>query len=450
MNHFLKIEPRILLKLVFLLASVHVFGPGDIAAQQAASGSANLARIEFEGIQRWPRERLLKVSGLEVGQTIDVEALDAAAQRLVDSGLVKKLSYRLHTKANQATVTFQIEEGRGGEHPVIFDNFVWFTDEELANAVRGEVPSFNGTAPDLGNTADAITRALQLLLSQHKISGKIEYMPSGDLSGNISGHVFSVRGVKMPICTLHFPGAQNVDEARLIKSSKDLLGTDYSRTFAGAFAYSNLFPIYRELGQLRATFGKPVTKAETTATCNEGVELTIPVDEGAIYVWEKSEWSGNQVLTPQELDAALSMKSGEVANGFKFDKGIVAVHKAYGRKGYIAVSLRPQPDFDDAARKVTYRLEVKEGPQFHMGNLIIKGFSQSLGNYLRGKWEMKAGEVYDQGYAEDFFKNEFREVMRKVAEERQAQGKPVPRKVSTIATPDKNTLTVDVTFELGD
>ena len=111
-------------------------------------------------------------------------------------------------------------------------------------------------------------------------------------------------------------------------------------------------------------------------------------------------------------------------------------------------SIRPQANFDEAARKVIYRLDVKEGPQYRMGNLIIKGFSDNLGNYLRGKWEMIRNDVYDQGYAEEFFKTELLEIMRKVAEERQSQGRPAPKRINTLARPNRETLTVDITFEL--
>jgi outer membrane protein assembly factor BamA len=253
----------------------------------------------------------------------------------------------------------------------------------------------------------------------------------------------------LPICSLHFPGAHNIEEDRLVNGSKALLGTEYSRRIVAAFSVSSLFPFYRELGQLRATFAQPLAKAETTATCKDGVELTIGVDEGAIYSWDKPDWAGNQVLTSQELEATLGMKSGEVANGLKFDKGIASVRSAYARKGYIVASVRPQADYDDNARKVSYRLEVKEGPQYHMGTLTIRGFSDNLGNYLRGKWEMKAGDVYDQGYALEFFKTTFRDILRKVAEERQEQKQAPPKKFNTDERPNRSTLTVDVTFELS-
>jgi outer membrane protein assembly factor BamA len=420
---------------------------GSIAPGQQRA--MKLAKIEIEGLQRLSSEQVIAVSELEIGQTVDVAAIDAASQRLMDSGLIKKLSYKLHPNGNQTTVTFRIEEARGGESLVIFDNFVWFTDEELAAAVRREVPFFNGTtAPDVGNITESIARALQLFLSEHKIGGKVEYMPASDNAGK-QEHIFAVHGASLPICALHFPGAKNVDENHLIKSSEKLMGIDYSRRFAGLFAANNLYPIYREVGQLRAMFGPPTASLGKEATCKDQVEVTIPVDEGAIYSWEKAEWSGNQALVNQELDTLLGMKPGEVANGLKFDEGMIAVRKGYGRKGFITAGLRSSPEFDDAARKVGYRIAIKEGPQYHMGNLIIKGFPDSAARQLRETWALKAGEVYDQGYPKEFFDKSFGEVMKKVIEESRAQGKKGVPKVQSREQANRDTLTVDVTIELS-
>ena len=409
-------------------------------------GGLKLTKVEFEGTKRLSRDQLLNSSGLEIGQRIDVGALDAASQRLMDSGLLRKLSYRLRTVSNEATVIFRIEEAIGLRHPAIFDNFIWFTDDELATSVRRELPIFDGTALDSGNMTDGIAHALQLLLDEHKIAGKIEYMASADKGGNLAAHVFTVRGIKMPICTLHFTGAQNISEERLIKSSTALMPEPYTRTFATEFAYHNLYPLYREAGQLQAKFGQPDAKPQTTENCKEGVEVTIPVDEGLIYSWESAEWSGNHIFAAEELDKALKMKPGEVANGLKIDKGLEAARKLYGRKGYLQLGLKPTAVFDDPARKVAFRIEVKEGPQYRMGNLIVKGLPDNQTNFLRGKWEMLKGDVYDAGYAEEFFKNAFRDVYRKIVEERQTQRKPKPE-VNISERPNRSELTVDVTFE---
>lgn len=428
---------------VLVLCTLIKGAPSGLAQQP---GGPKLAKVEFEGIKHLSQDQLLTTSGLEIGQPVNVAALDAAGQRLMDSGLLKKLSYRLHTVNNEATVTFQIEESVGLRHPAIFDNFIWFTDDELANAVRHDVPLFDGTALDSGSMTDEIAHALQLLLDGHKIAGKIEYLAAAGPGGNLAAHVFTVHGIKMPVCSLHFPGTQNISEARLIKVSKDLLPEPYSRTFDSAFAYNNLFPIYREVGQLRATFAQPIGKLQTTESCKDGVEVTIPVDEGLIYSWQGADWSGNQIFAAPALDQALAMKPGEIANGLKFDKGLDVVRKLYGRKGYLALSLRPTAVFDDPAHRVEFRIEVKEGPQYRMGNLIVKGLPDNQTNYLRGKWEMLKGDIYDAGYAEDFFKTAFRDIYRKIVEERQTQGKPKPE-VSTSERPNRVDLTVDVTFE---
>ena len=78
------------------------------SATQGQPGNLKLASIEIRGLQRLSREQVITASGLEIGQAVDIPALDAAAQRLMDSGLIKKLSYRLHPNGNQTTVTFQI------------------------------------------------------------------------------------------------------------------------------------------------------------------------------------------------------------------------------------------------------------------------------------------------------------------------------------------------------
>jgi outer membrane protein assembly factor BamA len=123
-----------------------------------------VAKIDIEGLQTLTAETVIATSGLKMGEPFSVDALDAAAQRLVDSGLFKKVGYRTRNAGANVTITFQVEEIKGQSSPVAFDNFIWFSDEELAAAIKREVPSFNGSAPDVGNTNEAIKKALQHLL----------------------------------------------------------------------------------------------------------------------------------------------------------------------------------------------------------------------------------------------------------------------------------------------
>src|SRR5689334_13473656 len=140
-----------------------------------AQDARKIGGIETEGLQSMTTETVIATSGLKIGEAFSVDALDAAAERLVSSGLFKKVAYRTRNVGANVTITFQLEEVKGQSSPVVFDNFIWFTDEELAAAIVREVPSFNGSAPDIGNTNEAIKKALQNLLTEHKLPGQVEY-----------------------------------------------------------------------------------------------------------------------------------------------------------------------------------------------------------------------------------------------------------------------------------
>lgn len=423
--------PRAIILLIALLA---------LASTCTAQQQMRLSKIEVVGLKRIPPDQVITASELKIGQTVNGSVLDAAATKLMQSGLFKKLTYRVRGAAGQATVVFEVEEANRSL-PVVFENFVWFTDDELEAAIRADIPFFNGTAPEAGDTTQKITQALQRLLNEKKIPGRVEFMPYTDLAKGRQEFVYGVTGVKIPICSLSFPGAEAIPEVQLIKASQQLLQSDYSKKDVSGFATHTLFPLYRRLGRLRAQFRTPTAEpTPNLPNCVGGVIVTIPVEEGAVFSWAQAEWSGNQVLPGSELSTALGMKAGEVADGFKIDAGLMEVRKAYARKGYIAVRTRESSEFDESAQKVTYRFAVVEGSQYRMGNVIINGLSPELTQELKQSWTLAPGAVFDESSVDDFRLNALPrfvgiQMQRSLAFRATAQ---------TEIKPDAQKLTVDV------
>jgi outer membrane protein insertion porin family len=398
-----------------------------------------LRRIEFVGLKRLTGQQVIDASGLKVGDSVTREAIDAASEKLMQSGLFRKLGYKIHTANNEVTLIFEVEEA-SRNLPVVFENFVWFSEDEIARAIRQDVPFFDGTAPEAGTTTDKIAAALQRLLSQKRISGRVKHMPY--LAKGRQEILFTVEGVKIPMCSLHFPGATAISEADLIKASQALLKSDYSRKNAGVFADYTLFPLYRHLGHLRAQFQQPTAALEESPSqCAGGVAVTIPVDEGVVYSWAAAEWSGNQALTQEELSAALGMKAGEIADGLKIDKGLKDASKAYGRRGYIAAGIKESVEFDDAARHVSYRIGVTEGPRYFMGKLMITGLSPEDAELLKAKWTLGSNAVFDESYIDNFRQTGLREFMTGL---RQRSPGSSGLKIEIETKPDAKKQTVDV------
>lgn len=437
---------------LLIFAGIAGHMPRALAQQPAATPQMRLVKIEVKGLERLTPEQVVSASGLQTGQAVDAAALDAAAERLLAGGMFRKLSYHLTSTRGEAVVTFDVEEAKVSL-PVVFDNFVWFDDADLVAALRTAIPSFDGTLPDTNGAISTATRALQDLLRRHNLPGRVEYMPSGDLTGTIRQHVFVVKDVKLPICSLRIPGANAILESVLLARARPLIGEDYSREFVTGFAKGTLLPLYRQKGRLRASFRDPIAKiaesgSATEQGCAQGVNVTMPVDEGVAYLWQTARWSGNTALTAAQLDKALGMREGDLADGLKIDKGLSSVIAAYGRKGYITARLRPAPEFDESLRRVSYSVLVTEGPQYLMGTLTIVGLPEPETNRLRAEWKIASREPFDALYAREFGKTIVEFITDQARENPAIKGYINDFDISP--APDPQTLKVDVkiTFKL--
>ena len=89
---------------IFLIALL-IFASSAYGQQPTPAKSFRLSSIEVKGLQRYSKEQAIAASGLQIGQRVDIATLDAAGERLANSGLFTNVSYRLHTDGGEATVT---------------------------------------------------------------------------------------------------------------------------------------------------------------------------------------------------------------------------------------------------------------------------------------------------------------------------------------------------------
>ncbi|HXI23600.1 MAG TPA: hypothetical protein VNG71_06975, partial [Pyrinomonadaceae bacterium] len=240
--------------LALTLVSVSVIG------QQRA----RLQKVEVTGLKRMSADQVITLSGLQIGQAVDGTVLDAAANKMMQSGLFRRLGYRTRNTRDGAIVTFDIVES-AVSLPIVFENFVWFTDDEILTAIRQDVPFFNGTAPATGDTTEKIAAALQRLLAARNINGRVEYLPY--VTKDNQELVFTVKGARIPICSLHFPGASAIPESDLVKASREILNIEYSKKDIATFAPIKLIPLYHHLGYLRTEFQPATVSMENAAAC---------------------------------------------------------------------------------------------------------------------------------------------------------------------------------------
>jgi outer membrane protein assembly factor BamA len=284
----------------------------------------------------------------------------------------------------------------------LFDNFPWFTSEAIGNAIRTQVGLFTGEAPGDGTMIEEIAAVIEGLLASQKIKGEVAHQLLTNPVGDGMVMQFKVEGVPLRVQTVQFADALAANSERLKDRVGDIRGQPYSLFAEEIFENEHIRPLYAAKGFPRAQIGPPQTQLIPDANDPKqtAVALSIPINPGPAYSWKGISWQGNAAVQSSDLDAAVNLKSGEVADGMKIEALWQKIESYYGQHGYLDMKLNAQPQFDDSAHEISYHASISEGPQYRMGDMVITGLSVDAEKRLRQAWQIAPGQVFDDGYYE--------------------------------------------------
>ena len=368
---------------------------------QTPGAALPLGAVTVTGARRYAETDVITLSALKPGQPITPSELDAVVKQLAGTGLFASVKHRHAASGNRLNVVLEIEEA-AWTMPVVLDNFVWMSDQELRAALRQHVPTFDGTLPTNAEVTVYMTGVLQRILDGRGIRGRVEFALHNNLSTGRSQYLFSVTDTGLAVCALRVIGAAAIPEADLVQAAAEVMRRDYSRLYLTELANGTLRTMYRQRGFWRAEFREPLATVGAAPAACEGVSATLHVDEGVAYGWERAEWIGASIMTPKQLDPLLGLKPGEVPDLAKIETGLRRVRGAYRQQGYMQMRSSMVPKPDDATKRLTLAVTIDEGPQFRLGELSFAGMSDTDAEALRKKWRLKAGDVYDEAYAQQF------------------------------------------------
>lgn len=371
-------------------------------AQSPAPATAILHEIRTEGLKTLSDSQILALSQLEKGSQVGKSDLQAAADRLLQTGMFAKVNYSFQTRNEELTLTFQLEEAK--RVPIYYDNIPWFSDGELGDAIRKSVPFFDGTLPEAGAVVDQAAEAVKQLLASHQLDVTLAHELVSNPLGDGNVQEFHVEGATLHIASVSF-GDPSLASSRTVQQQlAEVQGKPYSRTTIDLFLSEQLRPIYLQQGFLRVKLGP----AEVRLTGNpnqklpEQIPVFIPVTTGAVYHWKGAAWTGNSVLSSITLSNELGLKQGDVANGMQIEAGWDRAREEYGHIGYLDAKLDPVASFDDQAHTVAYTVSVVEGVQYHFNTMVLTGLSLAAERRLTQMWPTAAGAVFDKTLFESF------------------------------------------------
>lgn len=403
------------LRQVFVFSCSFLIFDGFTSAQSQSGekpmppSAYKLISVTVTGSKRFTSEEVALASGLPVGTVAHEEDFKKAARQLGESGAFSEISFKYSYSAEGTKLEFQVSDAEKFV-PAHFSDFVWFRDQELRAAIHERVPLFDGELPASGHLPDEVSDVLQALLVERRIPGHVEYRRREAKNGQLESFDYNVAGVSIRIHHADFPGAGASEVPALEGAAGKLIDREYSREYMMNFVENSLLPIFYERGYLKATCATPeprvvkpaVEELDLTQRPRTYVDVTFPVTPGVQYKLTRWEWSGNKQIPTSALEPLIHAKIGQPANTVELRDDLAKAQELYGSHGYVTAQFKVEADFDDAAGTVGYRLEVAEGPIYHMGELQFRGLDNTLEARLRAAWKLRPGDVYDASYLQQY------------------------------------------------
>ena len=385
------------------------FGATDLRAQNvspsgnaATPATAALRQISATGLKTFPESAVVTLTGLSIGAQVGRADLQAAADRLLQTGLFASVNYNFKTRDNGVSVEFQLQEAP--RLPVYFDNLPWLADSELADAIQAKLSFYDGQLPSAGNVLDQATDAVSALLVARGLNLVIEHQPVPNPLGDGDVLQFRAQGTSMQIASITF-GDPTLSLSKVVQQHlAEIEGHEYSRAAIELFLAEQIRPFYLQQGKLRAKFGPPEVRltGNPNQKLPERLPVFVPVDPGPIYQWKGAQWHGNSALSETALDALLGEKTGVIANGMDMEGGWERIREQYGQKGYLEAKVEATPSYDDTARTITYAVNIEEGQVYKFAKLILSGLSMEAERRVNQSWLIAPGAVFDKSVFEEF------------------------------------------------
>jgi hemolysin activation/secretion protein len=214
---------------------------------------------------------------------------------------------------------------------------------------------------------------------------------------------FHVTGPTLTIASLSFTDALAQNSPKLADRKLDVVGKPFSRFRIEMFITEQVRPLYLQNGHLRAQFAAPEPRfnGDPNQPLPSQVDVTLPIDPGPAYKLGQVTWTGNTVITQAPLDSLITVKKGDVVDGMALTAVWQRVEREYARRGYVDAKIDPQPQYSDGDSTVSFRVDINEGPLYHMGKLVITGLSLDAERALRVVWKLVPGDVFDGAYVDD-------------------------------------------------
>jgi outer membrane protein assembly factor BamA len=126
------------------------------------------------------------------------------------------------------------------------------------------------------------------------------------------------------------------------------------------------------------------------------IALFVHVDENIQYRLGRITFKNNRAVTNSTaLRNLFRIQDGDIFSREKIAEGLANLGKAYSQLGYLNYAGVPSTTFDDEQKLIYLEIDVGEGKQFYVGDIILEGLNETARQRVLKDLLLKPGQIYD-------------------------------------------------------
>jgi outer membrane protein insertion porin family len=366
-------------------------------------------KIVFKNSGEFTQTELESVLGMHVGDSFKQDDLNAAAQRLSDSGYFDNVGGSLAGMSNKVDVTIDLKPSTHEDllHAG-FHNFIWLTPQEITTALHDKMPLYRGYLPEVGGQMDKADEVLVAALAAKGVTARVQHEtiePSLEHPERVVEFVVVRPSIK--VSNVKLGGVTQDLVPYLQKSVNATAKTSYNAGLAGKSTAVSILEPLLDAGYVSAMLSDVTVTPTTVDDSSVTVVVASTLSAGGVYHVGTIGFAGAPLMSAEAFAASAKLHAGDVASHKLLMDTVAPLDAAYRRKGYMDVIASATPTLDKAALKVDYAVSVVPGEPYRLREVTTQGLeadARAKAEFDRG-FPMKTGDVYNPELIAGFLKN---------------------------------------------
>ncbi|MEP2530581.1 outer membrane protein assembly factor BamA [Shimia sp.] len=372
---------------LLLISAVLLMLPGSVSAQQYQFGS-----VSVEGNQRIESAAVVNYAGITTGKAISAGQLNAAYQRVLDSGLFEAVE--MVPSGNRLVIKVK-------EYPTI--NVISFEGNARLKdaALEALVESQSRRVLNLSVAERDAARITQAYAEQGRLAARVtpRIIRRNDNRADLVFEIFE--GGVVEIERIGFVGNQEFSDRRL----RRVLGTKQAGILRAFFQQDTFVndriefdkQVLRDFYLSRGFVDFRVTSVNAELSRDrDGYFVTFNVQEGQRFKFGNitvvSEVTG---ADPDDYLKAIKLKPGIMYSPLQVENAIARLERLALKDGLDFVRVDPRITRNDAALTLDVEFALVKGPRIFIERIDVEGNTTTVDRVIRNQFRIVEGDPFN-------------------------------------------------------